>query len=356
MKTRHITLCLIFAVSLILPLGSWRPALAKPLLSPYPQTLKGDRLVIGETFVLQSGETLEGDLVIIGGTAEVQKGATVNGDIDLLGGSLKLAGEVVASINAVGATLEFEEGALIRGDIHAMACSISGLEKVTLMGSLNTFSPSTGVWRAPVFRWQPWANVPTEPFNFLQRAFLNLLRTLAIALLALLIALILPMPLDRISQTLTYEPFLSGGLGLLTLLVIPAVLVILLITIILIPVALAGLMILALALLLGWVAVGYEIGNRLANLFKSIWSPPVTAGIGTLILGLVLYLLGYVPCLGGILSFLIGCWGLGAVLLSRFGTQVFRTNTPVPSAPDYPGITPTRLSPSDEEEKEGENP
>ncbi|KPL82818.1 hypothetical protein SE15_12255 [Thermanaerothrix daxensis] len=352
MKTKHTTFWLISVISLVLLLGSWHPAIAKPSVSFISQTYSGDRLVIGETFTLHSGETLAGDLIIIGGTAEVQKGATVNGDVDLLGGSLKLAGEIVASINAVGATIEFEDGALIRGDIHTVASSISGLEKATLMGSLNTFSPSIGVWRTPVFRWQP---IPTEPFNFLQRAFLNLLRTVAVAILALLIALILPVPLDRISQTLTHEPFLSGGLGLLTLLVMPAVIVILLITIILIPVALAGLMILALALLLGWVAVGYEIGNRMADLFKSIWSPPLAAGIGTLILGFVLYLLGYIPCLGGILSFLIGCWGLGAVLLSRFGTQVFRTIPPTPPTAGGPEITSSLVPPSREENAEGEN-
>ncbi|MCX8025653.1 MAG: polymer-forming cytoskeletal protein, partial [Thermanaerothrix sp.] len=266
--------------------------------------------------------------VIIGGMADIQKGATVNGDIDLLGGSLKLAGEVVASINAVGATIELEEGAIIRGDIHAVASSISGLEKANLMGTLDTFTPTGNSWRMPALRWQPWINLPSGPFNFLEHTFLDLLRTLAVAILALLIALLLPIPLDRISQTLVHEPFLSGGLGLLTLLVLPAVIFILFITIILLPVALIGVLLLALALLLGWVAVGYEIGNRLAELFRSTWSPPLAAGIGTLTLGLVLYLLGFVFCLGGLFSFLIGCWGLGAVLLSRFGTQVFRTAPP----------------------------
>ncbi|MDT8897399.1 hypothetical protein QYE77_03905 [Thermanaerothrix sp. 4228-RoL] len=328
MKAKTSEVWLASLISLILLLGIWQPALAFPPSSSMPQTYSRDRLVVGETFTLHSGETLEGDLVVIGGLADIQRGATVNGDVDLLGGSLKLAGEVVASINAVGATIELEDGAIIRGDIHAVASSISGLEKANLMGTLDTFTPTGNFWRMPAFHWQPWTNLPSEPFNFLQRTFLDLLRTLAVAILALLIALLLPTPLDRISQTLVHEPFLSGGLGLLTLLVMPAVIVVLFITIILIPVALVGIVILALALLLGWVAVGYEIGNRLAELFKSIWSPPLAAGIGTLVLGFVLYLLGFVFCLGGLLSFLIGCWGLGAVLLSRFGTQVFRTAPP----------------------------
>lgn len=347
-------------LSIALSFSLCQPVRAQTPPPPEQQVARESRLVIGEQFNLHKGEVLNGDLVVIGGSANVQQGATVNGDVDLLGGNLQLGGEVVASINAVGASIQFEEGAVVRGDVHAVASSLTGIEKATIYGSVNTIyggvdnaGPSLGTFFSRFSQWRPQIDWSSAPFNFFQRTFIELLRTLAMALLALLVALLLPRPLDRVSQTLVAEPFLSGGLGLLTMLVAPAVLVVLMITILLIPVALAGIIVLGMALILGWIAAGYELGNRLAEMFKTTWTPPLAASLGTLVLGLALYLLGFVFCLGGLIGFLIACWGLGAVLLSRFGTQVYRTSSPtrvtVPSPVSPSTETSTEENHSQEE-------
>ena len=52
------------------------------------------------------------------------------------------------------------------------------------------------------------------------------------------------------------------------------------------------------------------------------WAPAISAGVGTFILFFVFG--GFselIPCIGWIPQTLVGIWGLGAVLMTRFGTQ-----------------------------------
>ena len=60
------------------------------------------------------------------------------------------------------------------------------------------------------------------------------------ALVAMLVAMFLPAHLTRTSETALSQPLLSGGLGVLTIIIVPIVLVLLAITICLSPVAFIG--------------------------------------------------------------------------------------------------------------------
>ena len=81
------------------------------------------------------------------------------------------------------------------------------------------------------------------------------------------------------------------------------------------------------AWLIGWVALGLDVGRRIAKALKMEWAPAISAGVGTFTLFFVF--VGFrnlIPCLGVVPYFLIGLWGLGVVLLTRFGTQDYSTN------------------------------
>jgi hypothetical protein len=69
----------------------------------------------------------------------------------------------------------------------------------------------------------------------------------------------------------------------------------------------------------GWIALGLEVGKRLAASVKASWPPLVQAGLGTLLLSLVAQALGLAPCVGWIVPVLVGFVGMGGVLLSGFG-------------------------------------
>ncbi len=309
-----------------------------------PDTFNGDQVVIGNSYILREGQTLNGNLAIIGGSAQIEQGAKINGDIALLGGSLNLGGEVSGNVTAAGAIVNFLDGAVIRGDFLSAGATTSNMSRVKVYGSTETMSP-----RAFQFNFDDldFGRVDARPngsgfFNLITGFFSRMLQIFAVAVLALVLALIMPKPLDRVAQSMTQQPMLAGGLGILTLFVAPLVLVILTITIILIPATIISLIAIGAALLLGWIAAGFEIGRRMAVLFKTEWADAVSAGLGTLVLGLGIYLLGFVFCLGGVVSIVISCLGLGGVILSRFGTQTY---TPAAAPERTVNTTPARVSP-----------
>jgi hypothetical protein len=80
---------------------------------------------------------------------------------------------------------------------------------------------------------------------------------------------------------------------------------------------------------MGWVAIGTLVGQRLADAMKlNNRSLPVVAVLGTVVLTLLVSVLSELPfLLGGwlwtVVAFVIGCAGLGAVALTKFGTQAY---------------------------------
>ncbi|MCX6025837.1 MAG: hypothetical protein NTY23_06225, partial [Chloroflexi bacterium] len=128
---------------------------------------------------------------------------------------------------------------------------------------------------------------------------------------------------------------LSGALGLLTAVVAPGLLILLAITLCLIPVAALGAVLLLAAVVFGWIAIGVEVGNRLAQVLKWKLHPAASAALGTLVLTLVLDFIGIVPCVGWLGSAIVGAIGLGAVVLTRFGARTYG-EVPLPAPPSQP--------------------
>ncbi len=289
----------------------------------------GDKVVLGGTYDLPSGSSLDGNLAIFGGTSTIAHNATVNGDVFQLGGTLTVDGTVTGNLSAVGGTVILNQHALVQGDLSTVGAALHRdpnsrvLGKVTdsAQGPLTINTPSTPITPLPVVNFKPLAD--TIWFFF---------RTLAMAALAMLLVLFLPTPVERIGEAVVREPVITGGMGLLTGLVAPVLLVLLAITIILIPVSLIAAVILILAGVVGWIAIGLQVGMRIAELFKAQWPAALSAGVGTLVLSLVANGIGFIPCIGWIASAVIILLSLGAVLLTRFGSQPY----PLPGGPSAP--------------------
>jgi hypothetical protein len=164
--------------------------------------------------------------------------------------------------------------------------------------------------------------------NPIGKFFSSLLQIFTLAALAALMALFLLKPIEHLADSIVISPLISGGLGLLTIVVAPALLIVLVITIILIPLGLIGILALAIGMLFGWIAIGFEIGRRLAEAIKQDWAAPISAGIGTLLLTLVTWGIGLVPCIGWLAGFTFLCIGLGGVILSQFGRRVYSSTPP----------------------------
>lgn len=328
---RLIIPCLVLLFMLLMPVS----ALAQPLFQTSGETIPGDKLVLGDTFTLSSGQTLEGDLAVVGGNAVIEKAATVSGNVILVGGNLELNGNVHQDVVAMFANVTLGPGAIVDGEIRIVGGNVSGAAQATVRGGIQIVQPKTFI-RNPASLSPDNFTLPDERTVAANRflAFLGqAAQVLAVAVLGVIVGLLLPKPTKNIADNITDQPWMSGGAGLLAFLVIPLVLIILTITIILIPFTLLAALAFGVAALFGWIAVGYLLGERLAALFKTDWADAVSAGLGTLVLGIAAAIIGVIPCLGGVVRFLIICVGLGGVVLSAFGTRPPAVKAAVPLTP-----------------------
>jgi hypothetical protein len=317
MRTIQKTIWIILAVVVMLL------ALPQPALAQAPDN--GDKIVFGGNYRLVSGENLNGNLVVLGGTAILEENTHVNGNIVVVGGTAEVSGIIEGDVAAVGGSVNLNDTAIVHGSVNTIGASLRRSEKAVVEGdvhiensdNLGTILPST-----PILPKLPGSSIADAGLKTIVNILWGFLQALAMAALAIILALFLVKQMERVGQTMTKQPVLSAGFGLLTAIVAPGLLILLAITLILIPLSLVGILALVLSIVFGWVVIGLEIGNRLAEMLKVEWPTAVAAGLGTLLLSLLSALLFNIPCVGWVLPVTTAIVGLGAVLLSRFGTHL----------------------------------
>lgn len=290
------------------------------------QSRDGDRLVLGDSFTLESGETLNGSLVVLGGSAQIMDGSTVDGDIVVLGGSLVIHGVATGDVFILAGVADLGSTAVVEGDVTSVSGNLRRDPGAQIDGDINESItapipiPLPGNPETPAVSPQV---IVQDRFSIWDGLFF-LFRSFMWATLAILVVLFFPKNTKRISDTVISSPLIAGGLGILTAIVAPIILVVVTITIIGIPFSLFGALVLGLAWAYGIIVIGVETGDRLGRLFNQEWAMPVSAGIGTFLVTLVVNGFGEViPCIGWLAPFLVGSIGLGASLLTVFGTRVY---------------------------------
>jgi hypothetical protein len=310
MKTNLIiALFLVFVAALIFPAN----AMAKGL--------SDGRVVFGGSFTLSEGEILDGDLVVFGGVATIETSATVNGNIALMGGTLETQGKINGDVVALGGLVELSNTAFVTGDVIVIGAHLEQAENSTIGGDIVSTASAPMMMKFP-----GGFEVPRIDFGFspIVDMVWFFFRVFIWAAIAVLLAMFLPNHTERIGRTAIRQPFLAGSLGLLTLLVGSFGLLLLAITLIFLPVSILGALSLALAWVWGILAIGLEIGKRLGLLIKQEWPTAVSAGVGTFLLVLVMNGANQaVPCIGWMLPALVVLVGIGAVVLTRIGTQEY---------------------------------
>jgi hypothetical protein len=284
-----------------------------------------DGPIFGENYTLKSGETLNEDLVVFGGSVSIEKDAKVNGAIVLFGGSFTLDGVVSKDVVVMGGAVKLGADAHIRGNLVTFGAPVDRDSGAKVDGDVINNPTRPNLPNVPSAPNAP--NVPnlvsnyTNPFWEALGAFVQ---SIIMALLAMLVALFLPVQMRRVSDGVLAQPLVSFGMGLLTLIMFIVMIVALalfsvfIITLfITIPLIFVISVLFTIAMIFGFWSLGMEIGIRIAQMFKSEWPLPVAAGLGVFILSLVTS----VPCLGGLISAVVGFAGLGAVLMTRFGTR-----------------------------------
>ncbi len=290
------------------------------------QPLKEDKLVFGDTYRLAAGETLSGNLAVFGGAVTLETGSTVTGDVSMLGGAADVNGVIEGNISIIGGTISLGDNAVVNGNVQTFGGTFRKSDKAQVQGKVTTGSTNPLQFNTPSFARRQLAFFDMSPIT---TVFGGAASALFMAALAMLVALFWPKGTARVAQAMVINPAYSGGIGCLTVIVAPALLILLTLTIILIPVSVVGILLLTIAFVFGWISFGMEIGQRISQAFNVNWHPAANAGLGTLVLTLIVSWATLIPFIGWLFGwlapFVIAVAGLGGVLLTRFGTQAFTT-------------------------------
>ena len=314
------------------------------------------QVVFGGTFTLESGDVVNGDMVIFGGSVEFEAGSLVDGDVLLFGGSAEVNGEIDGNLALLGGSADLGSAAVVTGDVIALGGNVDRAEGAVVEGD---FVSSDGVYfpfgfeipNLPElgslpdldrdFRIRPFGQSSIGPFfSPVTGVLWFVLRSLLIAALAVLVVLFWPQAAGRTGDTAVSQPLISGGLGCLTMIVFPVLCGLIAITLIGLPLSFLLVVALVVALLFGWIAIGVELGRRMSEAFSWEIHPAASAGIGTLLVSFVVFGLGLIPCIGWLAPLLVGAAGLGAVILTRFGSREY-----------VPASTTAELAPPPEPKK-----
>jgi len=311
---------------------------------------EGQVVFPGSNVVVGAGEVLNHDVAVMGGNLEVREGGRILGDVAVMGGNADVSGEILGDLVVIGGTLTLQRSAVVDGNLVTFAATVQRAEGATIRGETMQGLGS----RLP--RLQPWLFLPripstgrtwaqrTEPVFDMFTSFMGtVLNVLALMAIGVLLVLFLPKQTARVGRTVSQATLVSAGVGLLTLLVLLVLVPLLIIICIGIPVAVVLVLAAAAAGIFGYAAIGAVVGQRLFAAGHVARPQPlleVIAGVA------VIALLSAVPCVGWLLGAIVVAAGLGAVVLTRFGTMAYEPTTrvaPPPQAGPTAGSLPPQM-------------
>jgi len=338
----------------VIVLGAlWLPTTTVTAASEQPD----DGVVIwNEDYVLGEDETLDGDLVVFNGDVTLESGSRVSGDVVVWNGNADVGGVVEGNLVTSNGDIELDDEAHVQGDVVCTwNCDIAQEEGTRIDGDIIEGPSLRGVpfgelgqpslrIEAPSFEPERfWMSGPERILDWIFGIVRRLVTVLVIAAIGGVVALIWPKATAQVGGTVFESPGTSLGIGFLTIIAGLALVLVLAITICLSPAAALVALALSAAGLFGWIAIGARIGERLLRALNADEIAPLwSAGLGTLIITLITVGLSSAFCLsplGWLLVFVIGCFGLGAVVLTRFGTTPY-----VPGQPQEPGVSTSEAS------------
>jgi hypothetical protein len=292
--------------------------------------------------------------VHIGSSIVVAEEEHVTDPVVAVGGSVTVLGRVDDDVVAVGGSVRLGPKARVRGDVTAVGGRVDQDKGAQIGGTVNE------IRIGPQFDLRPWHFFDGHWFDGWSavggsfRLVGTLMRISLVVLLVMIVALIASGPVERIGDRAGREPWLSGFTGLMAqLLFIPVLvltIVILAVSIIGIPLLVLvpfGIIAFLLAVLVGFAGVAQRLGRWAVGPDRPLF---VALAVGVVLVSAVALLtrlltllplpLWPVTWIVGLTGFLIEyiAWtvGLGAALLTRFGTRGARPSYAETMPPPLP--------------------
>jgi hypothetical protein len=325
-KRRSIWITVLLALALLLPVT--------PVLADDGPPDDDGITIWNEDYTVEAGDTVKDDLTVFNGDLTVEAGGTIEGAVVVLNGNATIEGKIEGDLTVVRGNIYLGENAWVEGDVVcSWNCDLDQEAGAQVEGSI--IEGALPDWqRFPVSTPHPMDirfQEVSALFDPLMAFVRNVLSAFVVAAIAVLVALLLPPQTARVGQAMIKAIWPSLGYGVLTAFAAGTTIVLLTLTICLAPIAIVAGIVLLAAVLYGWICFGAVVGTRLLKAFKAQDVPPVlAAGLGTLIVSLVVALIdtgaNLVCCLAPLVwtaVFVLGCAGLGAVVLTRFGTQSY---------------------------------
>jgi len=253
------------------------------------------------------GEVLHDDLVCIGGHATVE--GKVEGSVVVVNGTLDFSGEAKEVVTVLSKA-NFLDGSLVHGDM------------VHVLGEM-TEAPEA---RFDGKKVDVGSSLPPRIQRLLSRGLIGLLVMMRIigliisGIVIMLIALLIPERVERMSEALDERWPASIGFGLLAFVVVIVVAIGLAITIIGIPFAILVGMIAKILGLVGITAILMVLGRKLGTETGLLGEH--SSLLATVMLGFgVLALIRFIPVFGELLWTLLWIVGLGLTVITRLGRE-----------------------------------
>ncbi len=260
-------------------------------------------------------EETQNNLFTLGGTVQVE--GRVRENVMAIGGTITIGGEVGDSVVGIGTRVTVKSTAVIKGDLICLGgilekepgCVIDGDTVYFESGAIQTEFFEKGIL-------QGLLALPLVPLIL----FIKLIAFFVWLFLASLGAILFPKPIAFASEKVRGSFWAVFGTGILAIIVFTCLVIFFaLLSIILIGIPFllaligAGLVI----KLFGRLAVLHFLGESLSRAFGSRRA----SVLGAVLIGLVLFtLIGIVPIVGFVASFLLSAVGWGVALRTKFGT------------------------------------
>ena len=262
----------------------------------------------GSNLVAPKNAWICGDALVVGGNLDVQ--GRVQGSAQAIGGNVTISGEVDGDVTAVGGNITVQSGAVTHGKLDAIGGHVILQPGVTAQtATTNTLEQN---WSpGPGGSWA-WHDATPAASSF----WLGLLFWVSAAIG---LSAFVPEAVGHVRFTIARRFLYSGVAGAVIAVVGLVVGVALFLTCIGIPVTILIGLALWLAWVVGTVAFGSWLGASLLRGLRHNSNPSLL--VSSLLGVVILCLLKSAPVVGGVVSLMVGCVGLGAAGLTLLSAR-----------------------------------
>lgn len=309
--------------------------------------------LLGTAATLHVAGTIADDIFLGAASMVIDPSGEVGRDMIAFGGALTVRGEVARDVR--GRTMRTEISGDIGGDVDVATQGLDITGTASIGGDILYRSPGEADIAGNAQIDGTVTRLPTRG-NFIYGVILAL--ATVVAFLGFVVAGIVSLWLLRTSSSravgvILTRPIRSFLVGLVTVIVFPAAILILAMTLVGLPLAAIGVLIGGVAFIIGPVPAVTALGNRVLMNRGGLF--------GAFVIGAVLWRLGIwlIPFVGGFLYLIGFVWGIGAWVM---GLSAARRGDPTPAAllpasmivqddipPDWePPLAPQRAGPEAE--------